>query len=415
MAEDKIYNAADFERYYNGAMPANEMHTLEKAALEDSFLADALEGYIHSSSISADLSDLRSRLNEKERRKNIFPLFLFKQNGWWRIAALLAVIAGGSYLFYQVNYRNKESIANNVSRSPNNSSHQKPNFSIPTDTIANNSITPGNHETLKPVQKTKSNTSSILPSKSSKEDAISFADTNKGPQQPVKSGSVLLDKVHDDTFKDDIAQNEINNNISKTYLLKGRVTDTAGRSIPFVTVQVENSKLATTTDTSGNFLLQTRDSSVNATFNAVGYATEKARLDKNVQPTIAMNENQSALSEVIVTAYGVRKKKARENESASKQLRATASSVEVSKAESDSATFDKYLEKNIAPLYDANNIRLTGNVTLSFTVNKQGRPENIKVVKSSCKACEPEAIKLLQNGPDWNKEKNISRNVLIKF
>lgn len=45
MQELKSYNAADFQRYFSGAMPPNEMHALEKAALDDPFLAEALEGY----------------------------------------------------------------------------------------------------------------------------------------------------------------------------------------------------------------------------------------------------------------------------------------------------------------------------------------------------------------------------------
>lgn len=53
MQEFKSYNAADFQRYLTGVMTPLEMHALEKAALDDEFLAEALEGY--------------ARLNEEER------------------------------------------------------------------------------------------------------------------------------------------------------------------------------------------------------------------------------------------------------------------------------------------------------------------------------------------------------------
>ena len=39
------YTSEDFKRYYSGTMTAAERHALEKAALDDPFLADALEGY----------------------------------------------------------------------------------------------------------------------------------------------------------------------------------------------------------------------------------------------------------------------------------------------------------------------------------------------------------------------------------
>ena len=47
MNEEKniSYSAADIARYHKGQMTAKEMHALEKAALDDPFLADAIEGY----------------------------------------------------------------------------------------------------------------------------------------------------------------------------------------------------------------------------------------------------------------------------------------------------------------------------------------------------------------------------------
>ena len=39
------YSAADIERYHKGQLTPEEMHAMEKAALDDPFLADAIEGY----------------------------------------------------------------------------------------------------------------------------------------------------------------------------------------------------------------------------------------------------------------------------------------------------------------------------------------------------------------------------------
>ena len=43
------YSVEDIERYLKGKMSAKEMHDMEKAALQDSFLADAIEGFINAS------------------------------------------------------------------------------------------------------------------------------------------------------------------------------------------------------------------------------------------------------------------------------------------------------------------------------------------------------------------------------
>ena len=48
MANDnniKKFTASDIEKYHKGQLSAKERHDLEKAALDDPFLADALEGY----------------------------------------------------------------------------------------------------------------------------------------------------------------------------------------------------------------------------------------------------------------------------------------------------------------------------------------------------------------------------------
>ena len=70
----KTYTAIDFARYHDGNMEAKEMHSLEKAALEDPFLADALEGYIHTSSATEDVQHLRSLLAEKTTQKKVYSI-----------------------------------------------------------------------------------------------------------------------------------------------------------------------------------------------------------------------------------------------------------------------------------------------------------------------------------------------------
>ncbi len=51
----KNFTAADIEKYHKGLLSAKERHDLEKAALDDPFLADALEGYaVAGENVSAD-------------------------------------------------------------------------------------------------------------------------------------------------------------------------------------------------------------------------------------------------------------------------------------------------------------------------------------------------------------------------
>src|SRR4051812_11453005 len=45
MIHHNNFSAADIERYRRGQLSPAQMHAMEKAAMEDSFLADAMEGY----------------------------------------------------------------------------------------------------------------------------------------------------------------------------------------------------------------------------------------------------------------------------------------------------------------------------------------------------------------------------------
>ena len=53
------FGAADIERYHKGLMNAKEMHAIEKAAMGDPFLADALDCYqLPGVDIPSDLNEL---------------------------------------------------------------------------------------------------------------------------------------------------------------------------------------------------------------------------------------------------------------------------------------------------------------------------------------------------------------------
>ena len=110
------FGAADIERYHKGLMNAMEMHAIEKAAMDDPFLADALDGYqLPGVNISADLNELKNRLSERtEQKKLIVPL---RKSPYYflRIAAMIVVVAGAGWLAYT--FLNKNGNENAVAKS----------------------------------------------------------------------------------------------------------------------------------------------------------------------------------------------------------------------------------------------------------------------------------------------------------
>lgn len=68
--------------------------------------------------------------------------------------------------------------------------------------------------------------------------------------------------------------------------------------------------------------------------------------------------------------------------------------------------FNNYINNNLKKLSDNTCGVQHGKVELLFKVNENGRPYEITVLRSICQAIDIEAIKLLQNGPDWSVSNN---------
>ena len=83
---------------------------------------------------------------------------------------------------------------------------------------------------------------------------------------------------------------------------------------------------------------------------------------------------------------------------------------QTSKPVAGEKAYNDYIEKNRNPLSSYDDCgSLHGKVILSFSVNKQGRPEEINIFRSLCRAADKEAIRLLQNGPDWTVSNKVTR------
>lgn len=95
----------DIEKYLKGELNAQEMHQLEKQALTDPFLAEALEGA--GTMAPEGFSDDVDMLNLKIRGKAKKPGFVWPL----RIAASLALIAMISLVIYNWEYPPKENLA----------------------------------------------------------------------------------------------------------------------------------------------------------------------------------------------------------------------------------------------------------------------------------------------------------------
>ncbi len=89
-------------------------------------------------------------------------------------------------------------------------------------------------------------------------------------------------------------------------LVRGQVTDAKGESLPGVSVKVKGSAIGTSTDTDGRYSINVPDNSI-LVFSYIGYVTKEINVNNQNSINVTLEASSSALSEVVVTALGVKR------------------------------------------------------------------------------------------------------------
>jgi TonB-linked SusC/RagA family outer membrane protein len=88
----------------------------------------------------------------------------------------------------------------------------------------------------------------------------------------------------------------------------GKVTDNTGLPVPSVTVLVEGTNNGVATETDGTFSIEVPANAV-LLFSAVGLQSQRIPVNNRTVINVTMSESSVALSEVVVTALGIKKEK----------------------------------------------------------------------------------------------------------
>ncbi len=105
------YSFADIDRYVSGIMSAAEMHDIERAALQDPFLADAIDGYREKDSQQSQqhLNEITAALQGVKSESRIIAMPKKRNYAWLIAASSIAVI--GISIFFLTQSRNNETSA----------------------------------------------------------------------------------------------------------------------------------------------------------------------------------------------------------------------------------------------------------------------------------------------------------------
>jgi iron complex outermembrane receptor protein len=87
------------------------------------------------------------------------------------------------------------------------------------------------------------------------------------------------------------------------YIFKGRVIDTAGVPIPYVSVVIENQRAGTITNQAGDFILRSSKPSARVSFSFAGYQPVSGRLSAGDSIVIVLVPGEPAMGDVTVRAF----------------------------------------------------------------------------------------------------------------
>jgi hypothetical protein len=373
----KIYSAEEIQSYLEGRMTPADMHALERAALEDPFLADAIDGY-HQSGIKAAKAELdlklalQDRLTDSNRNQSI--------PAWLKIAAAVAVLVTTVVsITLVINPGAKNEAIVSSQKKPQEKSGDSASF---VESEA------GSQQPEKKPELRKETQTPGGPAQQKQNSVSDNKETRLLELQPEAKA--------EDASTDPAVPTEATPEKSFSSQLKGKVSgvviDSNKRPVPGATVTMARQQVVT--DDSGLFALKSTDTVMNVEIQSVGFATRNAIVkDDAVLDTIVLRPSTAALEEVVVTGLGTQKKARASNRQANPTTAVASPSIPWEE-------YNQYLRKT---LQSSGLDTIPGEAVVSFTASFQGRLSKFKVEKPApAKALNALLIDIIKTGPKWN-------------
>ncbi|WP_374166019.1 carboxypeptidase-like regulatory domain-containing protein [Arcticibacter sp. MXS-1] len=391
------------EQYLKGTLDPKAMHELEKQALEDPFLAEALEGYSSvETSASSQLTILQKQLEERiarqQENKNRF-YFTWQRLSVAAAAGLLFLSAG--ILFWMKADKGQRRLT----------SHKQVDVKLtPADSLGLDFESPldesGKSESLSIAGVAYGRDADLLkrPVNTLPNDRLGMSRGTHAPN--ATGGNTVVNDLEGDrpiaTLRStavplaDSLGRRVNAMAEAEQVTGGSLSDVAagrglklltgkviskGKSIPLAGVSVipEGKQQGTVTNTDGEFLLpDSTDTDVR--FSSPGYVTTVRSVRAGQALTVALEAERNAEAGSEMAGAGAVRK--------------------FSKPEPVPGwlKYRQYIKTNNRLGTHADR---QGTVTVSFNVNSSGILSDFKIVKGLSEACDKEAIRLIEEGPAW--------------
>ncbi len=425
----------DIDKYLKGELTPSQMHALEKRALSDPFLADAIEGseQISDNDRAADMklleAALKNRIQQKEGR--MISLWVWPA----RIAAGLLFIVVSTYFIVTLTTREQDDLA----LTEKESAPVSPDQTKEGDPVAVDSVQDVYKNQLS-LAKEEQKSSEVSRAKAPVQQS-DVPVTESVPESPVQADvepDVLLDiaeqRVDDNRS---LAKSEAAGQASKkkegperssrrelesaeklvaapsaeiagghrikmdSRIVKGQVKSEDGAELPGVNVMIQGTNIGTVTDIDGNYQIAVNDQNTSLVFSFIGFLSTEVAVTAEEQINIELNHDVSQLSEVVVVGYGS-ERALDENDFATFEMATPAGGRK---------EYKQYLEKNLHYPEAAIENNVEGKVTIQFTIETSGQLSDFRVIKGIGFGCEEEVIRIVKAGPKWTPTKRNSESL----
>jgi hypothetical protein len=337
------YSTDYLRKYLNGELTDKEMQAVEKAALEDPFLSDAIDGLEesakHSSSFETDVADLQSRITERvrEHKRKRGIVFMFPR---WQVAASIVIIVAITTLTITL-------LKNTGTQNPISQVNKKDTQQLTVHAAPG--LVQSSADTIKLEKQTESREVTPI-TKSVAQNKTTMAN------KPPLSVPIMQADEQDKT----IVASKPQTNVARFDKEVVKKEDTLNY-VPEIVLNDSSKAIVST--------------SVSLSGKAKGVA-----IDTNVS-------NQ--LNEVVVTGYATQRKR---------DVTGSVTTVKINSPQPQGwQALNNYINEN-KKINDADSV-LKGEEIISFEVNKKSKLSSFKVIKSISSSHDAEVIRLLKLGP----------------
>lgn len=425
-------------RWLSGEATRKDEHALDTLAQEDSFLADAVEGYRsmpaenHLEAITKLKAKLRHRY-KKQQKGMAFYLLRAAAAGVivvaaWAVVQLFVKPEKESARISEAIPRQENQISTSPPEAPAETTAISPNSNISLDKVPPESAQPTMGITSKQATPQGNSNPAAAPGKASEAEnrvaSVSAETEDDVEQHPGEDSASMVAKNTEETFdilpgnKETMppaepvrtapASGDTDTAAKKSTgatTVYGKVTDASGEPLIGASLLIKGTNKGTVTGIDGTFQLPATGETPTLVISYTGYKPQEVVVKNQAFVEVKMQENAEALSEVVVSGLGKRKLKA-------ENAKADNSNPE---PEGGFKKLQKHILENLRYPEQAALNKSEGKVTLRFSIQPDGTPTDFTVLETPGYGCTEEAQRLLREGPKWKAQPGNFATYTIEF